>query len=130
MSIHRHPLAATLALAVGSALLSLTLAQPAAAQESTPELSAKPTPTQRMDRRIDRRQAHQQRRIEQGEHSGALTAREADRLEKQQAGTQRQEARIEADGKITSREAHRMERHQDRTSRYIVRQKHDPQQQP
>ncbi|HXI36854.1 MAG TPA: hypothetical protein VNH80_08065, partial [Burkholderiales bacterium] len=41
--------------------------------------------------RIDQRQANQERRIEQGEKSGALNQKEAARLEKGQARVQKME---------------------------------------
>ena len=100
------PLATLLAVA--------TLALPAAAQtQSTP--------------RIDQRQANQERRIEQGEKSGALTAKEAARLEKGQAQVQKMEDKAAADGKVTKKERARMEKAQDRQSRRIYREKHDKQ---
>jgi hypothetical protein len=90
------------------------LALPAAAQtQSTP--------------RIDQRQANQERRIEQGETSGALTQKEAARLEKGEAHVQKMEDKASADGKVTKKERVRMEKAQDRQSRRIHRQKHDKQ---
>ena len=97
-----------------SLLAAAVLALPAGAQtQSTP--------------RIDQRQANQERRIEQGEKSGALTAREAARLEKDQAHIQKMENKALADGKVTGKERARMEKAQDRESRRIYRQKHDKQ---
>lgn len=77
--------------------------------------------------RVDRRQANQERRIEQGEKSGALNRREAARLEKGQAHVQKMEDKAAADGKVTAKERVRMEKAQDRHSRRIYRQKHDAQ---
>jgi hypothetical protein len=95
-------------------LAAAALALPAAAQtQSTP--------------RIDKRQAAQERRIEQGEKSGGLTGREATRLEKDQAHIQKMENKAAADGKVTAKERGRMEKAQDRESRRIYRQKHDKQ---
>jgi hypothetical protein len=95
-------------------LAAATLALPAAAQtQSTP--------------RIDKRQANQERRIEQGEKSGALTGKEAARLEKDQARIQKMENKATADGKVTRKERARMEKAQDRESRRIYREKHDKQ---
>jgi hypothetical protein len=79
--------------------------------------------------RIDKRQANQQRRIEQGEKSGQLTQREAARLERGQAHVQKMENKAVADGKVTPRERAKIERAQDRQSRKIARQKHDAQHQ-
>jgi uncharacterized membrane protein YebE (DUF533 family) len=91
-----------------------TLALPALAQtQSTP--------------RIDQRQANQERRIEQGEKSGALTPKEAARLEKGQARIQKMETKAVADGKVTPRERARIEKAQDKQSRKIYKEKHDKQ---
>ena len=78
-------------------------------------------------RRIDQREANQERRIEQGEKSGALNAREAARLEKGQARVEKMETRATADGKVTAKERRRIEREQDQQSRRIYREKHDNQ---
>ena len=75
--------------------------------------------------RIDQRQANQERRIEQGEKSGALTQKEAARLEKGQAHVQKMENKAVADGKVTQKERARIEKAQDRQSRKIYRDKHD-----
>ena len=90
-----------------------TLASPAFAQSSTP--------------RIDQRQANQERRIEQGEKSGALTKKEANKLEKGQAHVQKMENKAVADGKVTAKERARIEHAQDKQSRRIYREKHDKQ---
>jgi hypothetical protein len=90
------------------------IALPASAQtESTP--------------RIDQRQANQERRIDAGVKSGALTEKEAARLERGQAHVQKMEDKAVADGKVTRRERVAMEKAQDRQSRKIYRQKHDKQ---
>ena len=78
-------------------------------------------------RRIDKRQANQERRIEQGEKSGALTQKEAARLEKGQARIQRMEDKAAADGRVTAKERRRIEKAQDRESKKIYREKHDKQ---
>ena len=77
--------------------------------------------------RIDARQANQERRIEQGQKSGALNAKEAARLEKGQARVQKMENRAAADGKVTAKERARIEHAQDKQSRRIYREKHDKQ---
>ena len=77
--------------------------------------------------RIDQRQANQEKRIEQGEKSGALTPREARRLERGQERVQKMEDRATKDGKVTKKEARRIEHAQDVESRRIYRQKHDRQ---
>jgi hypothetical protein len=76
---------------------------------------------------IDRREARQENRIQQGAASGQLTAHEALRLEKEQAAINRTEARAKADGTVTRRERKRLHRMQDHASRDIHKQKHDAQ---
>lgn len=77
--------------------------------------------------RIDKRQARQERRIEQGEKSGALTQKEATRLEKGQTRVQKMESKAAADGRVSAKERARIERAQDKQSRRIYREKHDQQ---
>ena len=77
--------------------------------------------------RIDQRQANQQKRIDQGIKSGALTEREAARLEKGQEHVARMENRAMADGKVTANERRRIEHVQNQQSRRIYREKHDNQ---
>jgi hypothetical protein len=77
--------------------------------------------------RIDHRQAKQERRIEQGEKSGALNKKEAARLEKGQARVQKMENRAVADGKVTPKERARIEKAQNKESRKIYKEKHDRQ---
>lgn len=77
--------------------------------------------------RIDKRQELQERRIEQGEKSGALNEREAARLERGQERVQKMEDKAAADGRVSAKERVRIERAQDRQSRRIYRQKHDRQ---
>jgi hypothetical protein len=75
--------------------------------------------------RIDQRQANQERRIDQGVASGALTKRETRRLEKQQAHIDKAEDRAKADGTVTAAERKRPTKMQNHASRDIYRQKHD-----
>ena len=75
----------------------------------------------------DQRQANQERRIEQGVQSGALTQREAARLERGQARTQRMESKAKADGVVTRQERARLQRAENKQSQRIYRQKHDRQ---
>ena len=77
---------------------------------------------------INKRQAHQQRRIYQGIVSGALTPSEARRLEAQEARIAAREARARRSGDgLTQRERRVLERELSRESRSIYRQKHDRQ---
>jgi len=77
--------------------------------------------------RIDQRQQNQERRIEQGEKSGALNKKEAARLEKGQAHVQKMENKAMADGKLTKKERAKIEKAQDHQSQRIYREKHDKQ---
>ena len=74
---------------------------------------------------VDKRQANQQQRIDQGVKSGELTTREAARLEKGQQRIQNMEAKAKADGKVTPRERRQLQRAENRESRKIAREKHD-----
>ena len=74
------------------------------------------------------RNINQQRRIEQGVQSGALTTREAGRLERSQARENSMEAKAGADGKVGPGEQRRIQRAENRQSRHIYREKHDAQQ--
>jgi hypothetical protein len=101
-------------IAIAALFAVAATALPAAAQtESTP--------------RVDQRQANQERRIEQGQKSGALNQKEAARLEKGQARVQKLEDKAAADGKVTRKERVRLGKAQDRQSKKIYREKHDKQ---
>ena len=76
---------------------------------------------------IDKRQANQDKRIQQGVQSGQLTGREAARLEKGQARVERMEQRAKSDGVVTKKERARIEHAQNVESRKIAREKHDKQ---
>lgn len=76
---------------------------------------------------VDQRQANQERRIEQGEKSGALTQRESDRLERQEGRIDQMEANAKSDGVVTKQERARLHHAQEVESRRIFRQKHDAQ---
>lgn len=76
---------------------------------------------------VDARQHAQDRRIDHGVASGALTGREAARLERGQDGVERMERRVLADGTVTHRERARLHRAQDVQGARIFRQKHDRQ---
>src|SRR5688500_14837444 len=78
-------------------------------------------------KRVDKRQAKQEKRIEAGQKSGQLTEKEAQRLEKGQARVQKMEDKAVADGKVSAKERARLEKAQDRQSRKIRRERHDKQ---
>ena len=77
--------------------------------------------------RIDKRQAAQEKRIDQGVKSGQLTDKETKRLEKGQARVQKMENKAVADGKVTKKEKKHIEHAQDQQSKKIYREKHDKQ---
>jgi hypothetical protein len=77
--------------------------------------------------RIDRREARQQQRIDQGVNSGQLTPKETARLEAQQGRIETAEARARSDGVVTAKERASLTRRQNRASRNIHHQKHDAQ---
>ena len=105
-----------------TALLLLgTLALPAFAQTTPPARDPAATPG------IDKRQANQDKRIQQGVQSGQLTRKEAARLEKGQARIERMEQRAKADGVVTKKERAQVQQQQNVQSRRIARQKHDGQ---
>ena len=107
----RHFIAASIA------VLSATLIAPAFAQGSS-------TPN------IDKRQARQEARIEQGKASGELNAKEAARLDAGQAKVAAKEAKAKSDGVVTKKERAKLQHAENKQSRKIKRQKHDAQKAP
>lgn len=106
----------TLALACVAAFLSASvLAQPAPAKD--------PAATPQIDKRI----ANQEKRIEQGAQSGALTPRETKRLEQGEIRIKADETAAKADGKVTRQERQQLQRELNQESRAIAREKHDRQ---
>lgn len=77
--------------------------------------------------RIDRREARQQKRIDQGVASGRLTPKETARLEAQQGRIEAAEARAKSDGVVTAKERAGITHRQNKASRNIRRNKHDAQ---
>jgi hypothetical protein len=77
--------------------------------------------------RVDKREANQDKRIQNGVASGQLNAKEAYRLEKDQAGINQAEAHAKADGRVTEAERRHLHKLQNRASREIHAQKHDAQ---
>ncbi len=77
--------------------------------------------------RVDQRQAHQEKRIDNGVASGALTPRETRRLERQQTAINKVENKAKADGTVTKAERRRLHKMQNHASRNIRHQKHDRQ---
>ncbi len=75
--------------------------------------------------KIDKHQENQQKRIDEGVKSGALTAKETENLEKREAKIEADKTAAKADGKVTVAERHKLKREERKTSRAIHRQKHD-----
>ena len=75
--------------------------------------------------RIDRREARQHARIQQGVKSGELTRPEARNLRHGQRHIRRMERRAKADGTVTQAERARITRAQNHESRKIYRKKHN-----
>ena len=80
--------------------------------------------------KIDQRQANQEKRIDQGIASGALTTKEATRLDKRETKIESDKLAAKADGKVTPAERRKLKREQNHASRAIHRQKHDRQTAP
>jgi hypothetical protein len=74
---------------------------------------------------LDKREARQQKRIDQGVSSGQLNAKETNRLDKREAKLAADEAAAKADGKVTYAERKKLQREADRDSAAIYRQKHN-----
>jgi hypothetical protein len=104
-----------------ASLIAVVLAAPAFAQNTAPTKDPAATPG------IDKRQAEQQKRIDQGVKSGELTTKEAARLEKGQDRIQKMEDKAKADGKVTAKERERIHKAQDKQSGQIYKEKHDRQ---
>jgi hypothetical protein len=73
--------------------------------------------------RIDRKQANQQRRINQGIRSGALTPGETYRLQRRQANIKAKEARFKSDGNLSRRERRVLNNNLNNSSKAIYRAK-------
>ena len=110
------PTTSRLARATGLVALCLGLAAPALAADG-----AASTP------RVDKRQARQEQRIQQGVASGELNQREAARLERRQDRIEKAEDNAKADGTVTAKERAKLDHMQDKSSRRIAKQKHDRQ---
>lgn len=71
------------------------------------------------------RNLNQEKRIEQGVQSGALTSKEAGRLEQGQARVDRKEARAGADGHVGAREQVSIQHSENVQSKRVFHKKHD-----
>ena len=81
--------------------------------------------SQRMQADV-RRDVDQQKRIQNGMDSGALTNREAGKLERGQARVNGREANAAANGHVGAREQRGIQRSENRQSAHIFRKKHNP----
>ena len=90
---------------------------------AAPVFAADPAATPGIDQRLQ----NQEKRIEQGEKSGALTGKEAARLEKRETKIQGDVAKAKADGVVTPQERKRLNKELDNQSRQIHHEKHDRQ---
>ena len=80
--------------------------------------------SQRMQADVQR-DVNQQKRIQNGMDSGALTNREAGKLERGQARVNGREANAAADGHVGAREERGIQRSENRQSAHIFRKKHN-----
>jgi uncharacterized membrane protein YebE (DUF533 family) len=103
-----------------SALVA-TIAAVACASFTAPAFANTYTP------RVDKREANQQARINQGVASGELNQKETARLQAGQARVQGAEAAAKADGKVTKAERRKLNKMQNKQSKRIAKQKHDAQ---
>ena len=92
-----------------------------------PGFAAAQAPDTKSTPRIDKRQAEQQKRIDEGVKSGQLTDKEAKRLQKGQQRVEKMEDKAMADGKMTKKERARIEHAQDQQSKKIHRERQDKQ---
>lgn len=111
---------------LGAAFLCLGLAAPLWAQPADPADAGRGTNTPL----IDRHEAHQQDRIEQGAKSGELTKHEARRVRSQQKAVDAAQKRARADGTVSAAERRRIRAKQERANQEIYEQKHDDDKRP
>ena len=110
-----HALVAAVALITGGAAFAQAPAAPVAPKDplATP--------------RIDQRQANQEKRVDQGVGSGALTAKETAKLDKRETKIESDKLAAKSDGKVTKAERRKLKHEENRASAAIRRQKHDRQ---
>jgi len=90
---------------------------------AAPAFAADPAATPGGDQRLQ----NQEKRIDQGVNSGALTGREAARMERRETKIEGDLAKAKADGVVTPQERKRLNKELDHQSRVIHREKHDRQ---
>jgi hypothetical protein len=74
---------------------------------------------------IDRREAKQQQRIDNGVNSGQLTGKETQNLERRESKIEADKQAAKADGKVTGAERRKLKREENRASRAIYKKKHN-----
>ena len=74
---------------------------------------------------FERREYHQEKRIERGVRDGSITPREYYRLQSEQRRIDALEHRARRDGIVTPYERYRIRRAQDEASRHIYQERHD-----
>ena len=117
-------LIAALALTVGASAFAQVPIAPVAPVAPITSITPKdPTATAK----IDQRQANQQKRIDQGVASGALTPKETAKLEKRETKIAADKAVAKSDGTVTKTERRKLKREENRASKAIYKQKHDAQ---
>lgn len=77
------------------------------------------------DRSGERREAYQERQIEQARRSGQLTRSEYNALQAEQARIDRMQAAARRDGHIDRQEAAQIRRAQNEAARHIYQESHD-----
>ena len=75
--------------------------------------------------KIDKREAKQQKRIQNGVGNGSLTPKEASHLEKREDNIQKAEARDKADGKVTPKERRNLKHRENSVSKDINKKEHN-----
>jgi hypothetical protein len=75
--------------------------------------------------RVDRREAHQEKRIDAGVESGALTNRETKTLDAREDKLAADEAAAKADGHVTAGERGKLRTEARRDSHAVYRKKHN-----
>ena len=74
---------------------------------------------------INKREANQQRRINNGIRSGSLTPKETYRLQRQQASINAQEAKFKSNGNLSKHERQILNHRLNNSSKNIYRAKHN-----
>ncbi len=104
--------------ALVAALFAGVISAAVFAQTATPPASTN-TPV------IDKRAANQEKRIEAGQASGALTSKESANLEKRETKLNNDIAAAKSDGKVTKAERAKLTKEENRDSKKIYRKKHN-----